>query len=64
MVHIHTLLSSIAWMVLRIACNRDMKWSDDNPELFACMEKTRMYVFRGLNAEEPVLSNGYLCSFK
>jgi WD repeat-containing protein 35 len=22
-----------------------------------------MYVFRGLHAEEPVLSNGYLCSF-
>lgn len=20
----------------------DMRWSDDNPELFACMEKTRM----------------------
>jgi WD repeat-containing protein 35 len=41
----------------------DMIWSDDNPELFACMEKTRMYVFRGLNPEEPVSSNGYLCSF-
>jgi hypothetical protein len=22
-----------------------------------------MYVFRGLNPEEPVQSNGYLCSF-
>ncbi len=41
----------------------DMLWSDDNPELFACMEKTRMYIFRGLNPEEPVSSNGYLCSF-
>ena len=41
----------------------DMMWSDDNPELFACMEKTRMYVFRGLFAEEPVQSSGYLCSF-
>lgn len=41
----------------------DMKWSDDNPELFACMEKTRMYVFRGLQPEEPVMSSGYLCHF-
>ena len=40
-----------------------MKWSDDNPELFAVMEKTRMYVFRGTEPEEPVVSNGYLCSF-
>ncbi len=37
--------------------------SDDNPELFACMEKTRMYVFRGLHPEEPVQSSGYLCAF-
>lgn len=41
----------------------DMIWSSDNPELFACMEKTRMYVFRGLQPEEPVMSSGYLCEF-
>lgn len=41
----------------------DIKWADDNPELFACMEKTRMYVFRGLEPEEPVTSSGFLCSF-
>jgi len=41
----------------------DMKWSSDNPELFACMEKTRMYVFRGLQPEEPIQSSGYLCAF-
>ncbi|GFH32715.1 WD_REPEATS_REGION domain-containing protein, partial [Haematococcus lacustris] len=23
----------------------DMRWADDNPELFAMMEKTRMYIF-------------------
>ena len=28
------------------------------------MEKSRMYVYRGLSPEEPVLSSGYLCSFK
>uniref|UniRef100_A0A7S3VHU1 Anaphase-promoting complex subunit 4 WD40 domain-containing protein n=1 Tax=Dunaliella tertiolecta TaxID=3047 RepID=A0A7S3VHU1_DUNTE len=41
----------------------DMKWADDNPELFAVMEKTRMYIFRGLDPEEPVTSSAYLCSF-
>ena len=24
----------------------DMRWADDNPDLFAMMEKTRMYIFR------------------
>jgi len=41
----------------------DMRWADDDPDLFALMEKTRMYVFRGLVAEEPVLSSAYICSF-
>ena len=42
----------------------DMIWAQDNPELFAMMEKTRMYVFRGMEPEEPIPSSGYLCSFK
>ena len=29
----------------------DMKWAHDNPDLFAMMEKTRMYVFRNLDPE-------------
>lgn len=29
----------------------DMKWANDNPDLFAVMEKTRMYVFRNLDPE-------------
>lgn len=41
----------------------DMCWSEDNPELFAMMEKTRMYVFRGMHPEEPVTTNGYICGF-
>jgi len=41
----------------------DMKWAEDNPELFAMMEKTRMYVFRSLDPEEPILSSGYICQF-
>ncbi|RHY35208.1 hypothetical protein DYB32_000267 [Aphanomyces invadans] len=42
----------------------DVMWADDNPELFVMMEKARMYVYRGLEPEEPVLSSGYLCSYK
>ena len=41
----------------------DMKWANDNADLFAMMEKTRMYIFRNLEPEEPILSAGYICSF-
>eukprot|EP01135_Chromosphaera_perkinsii_P001605 Nk52_evm75s207 gene=Nk52_evmTU75s207 len=41
----------------------DMKWAEDNPNLFCVMEKARMYIFRGLDPEEPVLNSGYICSF-
>ncbi|KAL8581320.1 WD repeat-containing protein 35 [Nucella lapillus] len=41
----------------------DMKWAEDNSELFAMMEKTRMYIFRSLEPEEPILSSGYICQF-
>ncbi|XP_071854382.1 WD repeat-containing protein 35-like isoform X2 [Apostichopus japonicus] len=42
----------------------DMKWAEDNSELFAMMEKTRMYIFRNLDPEEPLLSSGYICKFE
>lgn len=42
----------------------DMCWAQDNPELFAMMEKTRMYVFRNMDPEEPIASSGYLCNFQ
>ncbi|XP_062523267.1 WD repeat-containing protein 35-like, partial [Corticium candelabrum] len=42
----------------------DMKWAHDNPELFAMMEKTRMYIFRNLDPEEPVMCSGYICHFE
>mmetsp|Transcript_6986 Transcript_6986/g.14069 ORF Transcript_6986/g.14069 Transcript_6986/m.14069 type:complete len:1248 (+) Transcript_6986:71-3814(+) len=41
----------------------DLQWASDNPNLFAVMEKTRMYVFRNLQPEEPVLSSGYFSKF-
>lgn len=40
-----------------------MQWSDDDPELFACMEKARMVAIRGQEAEEPVPSTSFLCRF-
>lgn len=42
----------------------DMKWAADNPELFAMMEKTRMYIFRNLDPEEPIVCSGYICQFE
>lgn len=41
-----------------------MCWADDNPALLAIMEKTRMYVIRGLDPEEPISCSGYICSFR
>lgn len=41
-----------------------MCWAGDNPQLLAIMEKTRMYIFKGNNPEEPISSSGYLCSFQ
>lgn len=40
----------------------DMKWANDNPDLFAMMEKTRMYVFRNLDPEVSAqVFDGQLC---
>lgn len=41
----------------------DICWASDNPRMFAVMEKTRMYVFNDLDAQEPYLSSGYLAGF-
>lgn len=40
-----------------------MCWASDNPQSLAIMEKTRMYVFKGNNPEEPISSSGYICNF-
>ncbi|KAJ3036043.1 WD repeat-containing protein 35 [Rhizophlyctis rosea] len=37
--------------------------ADDNPELFAIMEKTRMYILRNVDPEEPITCSGYICNF-
>lgn len=41
-----------------------MCWAQDNPLLLAIMEKTRMYVIRGIDPEEPIACSGYICSFQ
>lgn len=41
-----------------------MCWAKDNPQLLAIMEKTRMYVLRGADPEEPISCSGYFCSFE
>jgi len=41
----------------------DVLWSDDEPDMFAVLEKARMYIFRNLSPEEPVTSSAYLCKF-
>lgn len=41
-----------------------MCWASDNPQFLAIMEKTRMYIFKGIYPEEPISSAGYICSFQ
>ena len=41
----------------------DFCWSRDDPQLLALMSKTRMYTYRGLEPEEPVVSMGHICAF-
>lgn len=38
----------------------DMRWSEDDADMLVIMEKTKMIVFNGEVAEEPVVSSAYL----
>ena len=42
----------------------DMRWSEDDSDMVVIMEKTKMVVFNGENAEDPVVSSAYLGRFK
>ena len=42
----------------------DIKWSEDDPDMIVIMEKTKMVVFHGEEAEEPVVSSAYLARFQ
>jgi hypothetical protein len=39
-------------------------WAKDNPQLLAIMEKTRMYIIRGNDPEEPISCSGYITNFE
>lgn len=41
----------------------DVLWAEDDPDLFVTMEKTRLFVYKNLQPEEPVACAGYLASF-
>lgn len=41
-----------------------MVWASDKPETLALMEKNRLYVMHGSEAEEAVLTSGYICQLK
>ena len=38
-------------------------WSTDNPLSFVKMEKSRLYIMKGLEPEEPIPTNGYICEY-
>ncbi|GMH42155.1 hypothetical protein BSKO_10074 [Bryopsis sp. KO-2023] len=42
----------------------DMKWSKDSPNHIAILEKSRLYILRGTDPEEPVQSTAHLCEFQ
>lgn len=38
-------------------------WASDNPDMYVCMEKTKMMIFRDIQSEEPISCSGYICEF-
>lgn len=41
-----------------------LTWAMDNPALLALSEKTRLYVLRDGEPEDPVMSSAYICQFQ
>ncbi|KAA0185920.1 WD repeat-containing protein 35 [Fasciolopsis buskii] len=41
----------------------DIIFAEDNPQMFAIMEKTRMSIFDGLQPEPPIHTSAFLCRF-
>jgi len=41
----------------------DFCWALDNPDLIAIMEKTRMFIYRNLQPEDPTMSAAFLAQF-
>ncbi|XP_054722053.1 WD repeat-containing protein 35-like [Uloborus diversus] len=45
-------------------CAWDVKWASDDSQMCAIMDKMRMYIYRGIEPEEPMNCLGYMCEFK
>lgn len=42
----------------------DIRWSTDDPDLYVVLEKSKMFIFRGAEPEEPVQCSATVCEFK
>ncbi|KAL3990454.1 hypothetical protein ACH3XW_31845 [Acanthocheilonema viteae] len=42
----------------------NIKWDSEKDDTIAVMEKMRLCVVRNKETEEPIVNNGYICSFK
>lgn len=54
------------WLDLKLQDVWDMRWAADNADLLAVCEKSRLLILNSstLEREEPVFSNGNICSFE
>lgn len=54
------------WLDVKLQDVWDMRWASDNPDLLAVCEKSRLVILHSstLEREEPVPSNGNICSFE
>ncbi|KAL4456550.1 hypothetical protein ABPG74_000657 [Tetrahymena malaccensis] len=41
-----------------------VKYSEDIPESFVFMERSRMYIVNDQTAEDPIITEGYICQYK
>lgn len=60
------LLGLLMWLATAVCLVQDVWdvcWASDNSDLLAVMEKGRMVVLRGTEAEEPVNSSAWLAGF-
>ncbi len=42
----------------------DLKWAEDDENMLAVMEKTKMVIITGETPDEPVVSSGYIARFR
>ncbi|VDM97214.1 unnamed protein product [Thelazia callipaeda] len=42
----------------------NMKWDEEKDDSIAIMEKSKLYIVRNTETEEPVVNGGYICCFR